>query len=117
MVTTGRACLHCALARALGAETAAFRRRGLTLAFTRSDPVWLPSPGARLYRAVRRLLREAAVRAEGGPVKLVVVDLPGKSHVEVAAVVRTSHGVRVLGALFPRHRPGALAGGFVEGDG
>jgi hypothetical protein len=110
-----RSCLHCALARALRAESTAFAARGLALSFTRSDPVWLPAAGGRLYRGIRRLLRDARERADAGTVKLVVVDLPGKSHVEVTATVRRGRGAVVLACAFPRHRPGTLAAGFVEG--
>jgi hypothetical protein len=109
-----RSCLHCALARALRAESEAYRATGLTLSFTRSDPVWLPAPGMRLYRAVRRLLQMARVRADGGGVKLAVVDLPGKSHVEVTATVPVGRGTRVLALSLPRHAPGTLARGFAE---
>jgi len=109
-----RACLHCALARALRAEAAAFADRGLTLGFTRSDPVWLPDSGMRLYRGVRRLLRAARTLADEGPVKLTVVDLPGKSRVEVTATVATRGRHRVLSCPFPRHVRGTLASGFSE---
>ena len=110
-----RTCLHCALARALRAESAAFTARGLGVSFTRSDPVWLPMEGGRLYRAIRRLVRDARGRADNGIVKLAVLDLSGKSHVEVTATVRLGRGAVVLACAFPRHLPGTLAGGFVEG--
>ena len=109
-----RSCLHCALARAVRAESGAFAGRGLTLTFARSDPVWLPGSGLRLYRGVRRLLREACSVATGRDVKLSVVDLPGKSHVEVTVTVATGKGSRVLSCAFARHARGTLAGGFAE---
>ena len=89
-------------------------RQGLALAFARSEPVWLPRSGMRLYRAVRRLLRDARGAADGGTVKLSVVDLAGKSHVEVTATVATRGGSRVLRCAFARHAHGTLAGGFAE---
>jgi hypothetical protein len=110
-----RTCLHCALARALRAESGRFAAHGLALVFTRSDPVWLPLSGPRVYRSIRRLLREAHARAARGAVKLAVLDLPGKSHVEVTATVPTPRGVVVLAHAFPRHAPGVLAAGFAEG--
>jgi hypothetical protein len=110
-----RTCLHCALARALRAESARFAARGLALVFTRSDPVWLPVSGARVYRSIRRLLDEAHARAGSGAVKLAVLDLSGKSHVEVTATVPTPRGVVVLVRAFSRHAPGVLAAGFTEG--
>ena len=109
-----RSCLHCALARALRAESPGFARRGLTLAFARSEPVWLPQPGMRLYRDVRRLLRRAWAAADRGTVKLSVVDLPGKSHVELTATVAAGRGSSVLRCAFPRHADGTLASGFSE---
>lgn len=110
-----RSCLHCALARALRSEADALAAQGLTVTFTRSDPVWLPTSGARLYRGVRRLLREARAASTGPAVKLAVLDLAGKSHVEVIATVRTARGTRVLTCAFERHVSGTLAGGFAEG--
>jgi len=109
-----RACLHCALARALGAEAAAFTASGLEVKLGRSDPVFLPASGARLYRALRRLLREARAQAERGPVKLAVLDLVGKSHVEVTAAVARGDGWRVLSCAFPHCDLAALPRGFGE---
>jgi hypothetical protein len=69
----------------------------------------------RLYRAVRRLLQAARAAAQGRDVKLAVIDLPGKSHVEVTATVLVGRGgSRVLGCSFPRHARGTLARGFAE---
>jgi hypothetical protein len=102
-----RTCLHCALARAVRAEA-----DGLAVTLRRSEPVLLPLPGQRIYRALRRLLR--AARAAGdGEVRLAVVDLPGTSHVDVMAVV-PSPRVRVLHCELPRHVDGTLSGGFAE---
>lgn len=109
-----RTCLHCALARALRAEAPALAARGLSATLGRSDPVWLPISGARLYRALRRLLRTAEAQADAPPVKLAVLDLPGKSHVEVTATVHVGHASRVLRCAFPRHAAGTLAFGFAE---
>ena len=110
-----RTCLHCALARALRAEAGAIAERGLAITFTRSDPVWIPVSGVRIYRDVRRLLQRALAASIGKSMKLAVVDLRGKSHVEVIATVTTAGGTRVLGCAFPRHVASTLAGGFVEG--
>jgi len=113
MVT--RHCLHCALARALRAEADTLLAHGLAVALGRSEPVWLPVPGMTLYRHLRRLLRDAEALGERGTLRLAVVDLPGKPHVEVLAVVRRAgHGV-VLGRTFPRQLAAPLAGGFLEG--
>ncbi len=109
-----RSCLHCALARALSAETDNFATQGVAVSFTRSEPVWLPSSGMRLYRDVRRLLRQARAEAQAREVKLAVVDLSGKSHVEVTATVTSGRGARVLACAFPRHVPGSLSRGFAE---
>jgi hypothetical protein len=109
-----RSCLHCALARALHAESGAFVSRGLAISFARSEPVWLPRSGMRLYRGIRRLLRDARAAAEGNTVKLSVVDLPGKSHVEVTVTVATGRGSRVLSCAFARHAHGTLSRGFSE---
>jgi len=106
-----RTCLHCALARALRAETLA--PGSLRVHLGRSDPVWVPVPGQRVYRAIRALLREAGREADD--VKLAVVDLVGKSHVEVTAVARRPDGSsRVFVRAFPRFAPGTLARGFAE---
>jgi hypothetical protein len=110
-----RTCLHCALARALQSEADALAAQGLAVTFTRSDPVWLPTSGTRLYRGVRRLLQAARAASTGPGVKLAVVDLPGKSHVEVIATVTTATGTRVFSCAFARHASGTLAGGFAEG--
>lgn len=110
-----RTCLHCALARALRAEASTLAARGVVLRFERSEPVWLPASGMRLYRGVRRLLRRAAENAAPGAAKLAVIDVSGKSQVEVTATVTVPGGARVFGVAFPRHVPGALARGFAEG--
>jgi hypothetical protein len=104
-----RSCLHCALARAIRDEG-----EGLVIDLRRSEPVLLPVPGQRIYRAVRRLLRAARAQGQGRDVKLTVADLPGTSHVEVLAVVSAARGARVLRCLLPRHADGTLSGGFAE---
>src|SRR5439155_1710946 len=83
-------------------------RRGL------SEPVLLPAAGAATYRTVRALLRAAMADAAGPHIRLAVVDLPGKSHVEVTAAFAVARRTRVLSCAFPRHDPQALAGGFAE---
>jgi hypothetical protein len=116
MVTTApRTCLHCALARALRAESDALAAAGLAWTLGRSEPVWLPIAGQRLYRAIRRLLRAARLQAERSPVKLAVVDLVGKPDVEVSAAVPVGRDARVLRVAFPRHVAATLPGGFAEG--
>ena len=110
-----RACLHCALARALSAESPGLKSLGLDVKLGLSEPVFLPLPGARLYRRLRRLLRDAmAEAAPPGPVKLAVLNLPGKSHVEVTAAFPCTRGARVLSCAFPQHDPAALPAGFAE---
>jgi len=103
-----QSCLHCALARAIRRESGALAARGLAVTLGRAEPVWLPSTGARLYRALRRLLREAGSQAQGPSLKLTVIDLTGKSHVEVTATIPVGRGSRVLACAFPRHAPGSL---------
>ena len=110
-----RTCLHCALRRALRAESAACRESELVVELRNSEPTWLPIEGGRLYRELRGLLREAREAARRGLVKLVVLDLPGKSHVEVTAVVRApGRKARVLSRAFPRQTVEVLGGGFAE---
>ena len=109
-----QSCLHCALARAIRRESGPLAERGLAVSISRAEPVWLPSPGARLYRALRRLLRDAGSQAEGASVKLTVIGLLGKSHVEVTATIPVGRGSRVLACAFPRHAPGSLGRGFAE---
>lgn len=111
---TLRTCLHCALARALQAEAPAFTARGLAVHMTRSDPVFLPGSGRTIYRGLRRLLAAARDAAERGPVRLAVVEVRGKSHVEVTAVVAQGARWRVLARAFPQFVPAALPGGFNE---
>lgn len=112
-----RSCLHCVLARVLRSETSLLEGAGLTVLVSHLDPVQLPLPGGRIYRRLRRLLREAVRQGEGQVIKVAVLDLPGKSHVEVTAAVGVPGGSRVLGCAFQRHVPGTLAGGFLEGLG
>ena len=109
-----RTCLHCVLARVLRAEADALRERGLEVRLGPSEAVLLPAAGAATYRTVRALLRAAMADAAGPRIRLAVVDQPGKSHVEVTAVFAAARRTRVLSCAFPRHDPGALAGGFAE---
>jgi hypothetical protein len=113
-VAAARTCLHCALARALRAEAPAFVERGLGLRLGRSEAVWLPVPGAVVYRGIRRLLASALAEAERSPVKLTVLALAGKSHVEVTATVLRGTRSQVLAVAFPAVDPERLAGGFSE---
>ena len=108
-----RSCLHCSLARAVEAEWGG-TLSGPVLRIGRSDPLWLPISGGRVYRQLRGLLR-AARRQGADSLKLVVLDLPGKSHVEVVATVgRHGDRTRSLSVLLPRHVTGSLAAGFAE---
>ena len=110
-----RTCLHCALGRALRAESAASGGGELVLTLRSSEPTWLPVSGTALYRELRGLLREARDATRRGVVKLAVLDLPGKSHVEVTAVVRSpGRKARVLSRAFPRQALELLGGGFAE---
>jgi hypothetical protein len=109
-----RTCLHCVLARVLRAEADALRERGLEVRLGPSEAVLLPAAGAATYRTVRALLRAAIADAAGPRIRLAVVDQAGKSHVEVTAVFADARRTRVLSCAFPRHDPGALAGGFAE---
>ena len=109
-----RTCLHCALVRALRAEAPVLEARGITVVVGRSDAVWLPISGTRIYRGLRRLLREATGAVAGRTVRLAVVDLVGKPEVEVMAAVLGSPRARVLRAGFPRVVHGRLAAGFAE---
>jgi hypothetical protein len=116
-VTTGRAvrtCLHCALARALRAESAALAAAGLAVRLGPFAPVLLPLSGAHVYRQLRRLLTAVRGEASGG-VKVAVLDLRGKSHVEVTATVARGGGAAVLSCTFARFDPAALPLGFAEG--
>jgi len=111
-----RTCLHCALARALKAETGALEARGVTVTMGRSDAVWLPISGARIYRAIRRLLREAAAVGEQHTVRMAVIDLLGKPEVEVTAAALLRGRATVFREAFPRVVPEPLPGGFAEGS-
>jgi hypothetical protein len=110
-----RTCVHCVLARALRAESAALSRAGLSATLRRSEPVTLPHAGAGVYREIRALLREAASTATVGPIRLALLDLRGKWCVEVTATVQTGRRTRVFVRAFPRHAAGALDEGFLEG--
>ena len=109
-----RSCLHCALARALQEEADGLAAAGLQITLGRSEPVWLPVTGAVVYRQIRRLLRDAQALRTPGILRLAVLDLAGKSHVEVTAAVAGTRTVRVLGRAFPRFDLSRLAAGFSE---
>jgi|ERR1051325_3078853 hypothetical protein len=109
-----RICLHCVLARVLKAERRTLAGRGLEVKLGPSAAVFLPGSGATIFRRLRSLLREAAAEASGDRLKLAVLDLPGKSHVEVTATFGTAIGARVLSRTFPLHVPSTLARGFAE---
>ena len=114
-VETGRTCLHCALARALRAEAPALSARGVTVTMGRSDPVWVPIAGGRVYRGIRRVLRAAAAVTERHVVRLAVIDLLGKPEVEVTATALVPPRAHVFRAGFARVVAGPLPGGFDEG--
>ena len=111
-----RSCLHCALMHALEAESAALTAGGFSVTVPRVAPVWLPGSGMLLYRGLRRLLQAVRVEPEPGPVKIAIVDLVGKSHVEVMLTVRRRRAPLVLHCAFPRYAPGTLDRGFAETD-
>lgn len=111
-----RTCVHCVLGRVLRRETETFAARGLQLSMGQSEAVWLPESGQRLYRRLHRLVRTAALQADSdSPLKIVVHDLCGKSHVEVTASFRASERQEVLGCALPRYVLRTLWLGF-EGD-
>src|SRR5207247_173875 len=70
--------------------------------------------GAGTSRAGRHTLRVELAEPAGPGSRLAVGDQAGKSHVEVTAVFADARRTRVLSCAFPRHDPGALAGGFAE---
>lgn len=110
-----RTCMHCVLAHALRVESARLASQGIAVVLGRSEALWLPASGACVYRVLHRFLRDVVETAGHQIVKLVVVDLLGKSHVEVMAVVGTGKRSRVLKCAFPRHALGTLSRGFREG--
>jgi hypothetical protein len=109
-------CLHCSLARAVEAEWRG-GAVGPVVRIGRSEPLWLPVSGARVYRTLRELLR--SVRADAADsLKLAVLDLPGKSHVEVMATIARAGGrARSVSVRLPRYEATRLAGGFAESAG
>jgi len=109
-----RVCLHCVLDRALRAEHDAFAARRLDPRLGRMEAVFLPVPAAEVYRGVRDLLRRARALADRSPVKLSVLALVGKSHVELTATVLRGAGSRVLSCAFPTSDVATLGGGFAE---
>lgn len=110
-----RTCLHCALVRALRAEMPALERRRVDVVVGRSDAVWVPLSGMRVYRGIRRLLRQATGGATDCRVRIGVVDLAGKPHVDVMATVLVAPA-RVHRVGFARVVAGTLPGGFAETD-
>jgi hypothetical protein len=113
-VDDARTCLHCALARVLQAETPALAARGVTVTMGRSDPVWVPLSGTRVYRGIRRVLRAAAAAGERHVGRLAVIDLLGKPEVEVTAAALLPARALVFRAGFARV-VGPLGSGFSEG--
>jgi hypothetical protein len=109
-----RTCLHCALVRALRAEMPALARRGVTVVVGRSDAVWLPIPGTQIYRGIRHLLREATTAVADRRLRVAVVDLVGRAHVDVMATVLEPSRARVFQVAFPRVVGAHLPGGFAE---
>ena len=108
-----RSCLHCSLARAVEVEWDG-PLAGPVVRIGRSEPLWLPLSGAKVYREIRRLL--LAVRKQtADSLKLSVLDLPGKSHVEVVATFnRRGERTRSLSVALPRYEAARLAAGFAE---
>ncbi len=110
-----RTCVHCVLARALGAEAAALSRAGIVVHVRPTVPVSLPRAAGGLYRELRTFLREAAAGVRGGVLRVALVDLPGRHCLEVLASVPDGNRSRVVSRAFPRHVDGTLEGGFLEG--
>lgn len=111
-----RTCLHCALLRALRAEMPGLEGRGVTVMVGRSDAVWLPLSGTRIYRGIRRLLQRAGGTAARCRIRMAVVDLRGSSHVDVLATVLAPGRARVHRVAFPRTVDRHLPAGFAEAD-
>jgi len=111
----GRTCLHCVLTRVLRAEWAALDARGLAVTVAHGEAAWVPASGALVYRRLRRLLRLAGAEARRSPLRLTIVDMPGKAEVGVSAVALIGRSARVFRTGFPRHVPGTLEAGFAEG--
>lgn len=110
-----RTCLHCVLVRALRAEWRNLEEAGLEVTPVRGHAAWVPGGGGRVYRRLRRLLRDAREGAErGGRLNVGVVDQTGKSHIEVIAALRTRGRGRVFTAAFPRPVLATLVLGFAE---
>jgi hypothetical protein len=103
------------LARALGDEAELLTRRGVVVTFGRSEAVWLPIAGARIYRGLRHLLRQAAAVGQGHTVRLNIIDLAGKAHVEVTAAALAGARAHVFTCAFPRFVASSLPLGFAEG--
>jgi hypothetical protein len=110
-----RTCLHCILGRVLRSEVPKFEAVGLSVMIGHLEPLWLPLPAPFVYRSIRRLLRSARVSADRPRVRVTVVNMLGKAHVEVLVPIRCGRDVRVLTTAFARHVAGTLDGGFTEG--
>ncbi len=108
-----RTCLHCVLVRVLIAEGDALHARGLEVRLGPSEGVFLPGSARATYRTVRGLLRTAMAQAAGPHIRLALLTLAGKSHVEVTAAFAAPRGMRVLSCAFPRYDPAALVGGVL----
>lgn len=111
-------CLHCVVQRVVQRAAATLSDRSLQLEINATGSVLLPESGARIYRRLQRLLRQVAAAAdEHSTVKLVLLhDLAGKSHVEVAASFRAQGELQERSCLLPRYVLGTLwlgLGGYV----
>lgn len=96
-------------------EVGRFASRRLVALLGRCETLWLAGSGMPVYRSLRRLLEQAEAAADAGGCKISVIDLPGKSDVEVEASVWRARRVRIFRCAFPRYQPGSLERGFVEG--
>jgi len=114
-------CLHCVVHRVLRGEVTNLSRRDLHVEMSETAPVRLPESGARIYRRLRRLLRQVASMADQhSPVKLALLhDIAGKSHVEVAATFRVNGEWQQHSCLLPRYLLSTLwlgLGGYVGSE-
>jgi hypothetical protein len=110
-----RTCLHCVLQRVLRAESDDLMRAGLELTLSHSQASWVPQPGRRVYRRLRRLLQQSMTEAVSGtPLKIAIVDQVGKSYVEVTAIFCTAEGWKTISCPLPRYDLSRLWGGFAE---
>jgi hypothetical protein len=88
--------------------------REIAVTLSVAQPVWLPATGASLYRRTRKVLRDGLLHAGRGRVKLAVVDLPGKSRIELMATIRCGQDRHLTLASFDRQLTDPLAAGFAE---